>query len=296
MTLYAASVALTVGELVALPHLRLEVVAGAAGLARRIVWAHASDLDAPWAYLAEDELLLANGMGVPDGASRQVGFIQQLEATRIAALGLGTDAALDRLSPEALAACDELRLPLLRVPDDLPFVAIARSVADANQREEHRRLALTTRVYDLVRQAAVRDRRDVWLLERIAALLECHIVVFDAATGDVLRSSRGPHDRLAVDVARERLGRQPGGGDSALKRLQVAGDDGFAIPMPSDEGRTLVCYGAQIPAYALMQHAAAAVAIELALACSTTFSTARSTRRRRPPSCATTGSPSLPTA
>src|SRR5260370_42630275 len=49
---------ITVRELLQLPHLRLTLTAGAAGLDRQVSWVHSSDLPNPWEWLGPAELLL----------------------------------------------------------------------------------------------------------------------------------------------------------------------------------------------------------------------------------------------
>jgi len=129
--------AITVGGLAELPHLGLSVVAGDSGLGRSISWANVSDLEEPWIYLAEGEMLLTNGLGLPSAEQQQLEFVQKLDSHRIAGIGLGGEEPFEKLFPSVHNRLNDLHLPLLRVPNDLPFVAIARAVADANQREEH---------------------------------------------------------------------------------------------------------------------------------------------------------------
>ncbi|HJY99838.1 MAG TPA: PucR family transcriptional regulator ligand-binding domain-containing protein, partial [Streptosporangiaceae bacterium] len=63
---------ITVRELLQLPHLRLTLTAGAAGLDRQISWVHSSDLPNPWQWLEPAELLLTNQEGLTPGDGAQV--------------------------------------------------------------------------------------------------------------------------------------------------------------------------------------------------------------------------------
>jgi PucR family transcriptional regulator, purine catabolism regulatory protein len=56
---------ITVAELIALPHLGLEVVAGIAGLEREVGWAHVCELEDPLPWLEGGELVMTTGMAVP---------------------------------------------------------------------------------------------------------------------------------------------------------------------------------------------------------------------------------------
>ena len=61
--------AITVGDLIAVPSLGTHVIAGAGGLGRSITWAHVCELAEPWSWFGENELLMTTGLGVPVGAA-----------------------------------------------------------------------------------------------------------------------------------------------------------------------------------------------------------------------------------
>ena len=72
--------ALTVRDLIQIPHLQLSLRAGAAGLDRAVTWAHASDLPNPWEWLGAGELLLTNGLGLAADGRGQVDYLDRLES------------------------------------------------------------------------------------------------------------------------------------------------------------------------------------------------------------------------
>src|SRR5690606_40900932 len=53
-------VAITVGDLVEMPQLKLGVLHGAAGLGRPVSWTHTSDLPAMWRWVTGGELVMTN--------------------------------------------------------------------------------------------------------------------------------------------------------------------------------------------------------------------------------------------
>src|SRR4051812_17532459 len=67
-------VVITLRELVGLPHLDLEVLAGRAGLAAPVRWAHVAEVEDPTPWLQGGELLIATGALLPAGAARQVAY------------------------------------------------------------------------------------------------------------------------------------------------------------------------------------------------------------------------------
>src|SRR5439155_657594 len=68
-----ARMSITVRELLQLPHLRLTLTAGQAGLGRQVSWVHSSDLPDPWEWLGPAELLLTNGARDVPQAGRGTG-------------------------------------------------------------------------------------------------------------------------------------------------------------------------------------------------------------------------------
>ena len=81
--------------------------------------------------------------------------------------------------PEFLEACDRLPLPVINIPYPLPFIAIARSVAESSLLEESRRLRQTARIYDLLRLAGPSEDNWLGLILGIEAELDASLFVVD---------------------------------------------------------------------------------------------------------------------
>jgi purine catabolism regulator len=169
--------AMTVAELLAEPQLGLSLIAGGDGLENRITWAHTSDLPRLWEWVTGGELMMTNGMSIPADAEGQVALVEALVAAGASALAIGDKMHAPRLRPELLAACDELAFPLLSIPFPLPFIAIARSVAESTMLEESQRLRQTARMYDLLRQTGTSGEEWRGLVEGIAANLDARVYV-----------------------------------------------------------------------------------------------------------------------
>lgn len=171
--------AITVAELVAEPQLGLTLLAGTAGRENRITWAHTSDLPRLWEWVTGGELMMTNGLSVPADAAGQVALARALVDSGASALAIGEKMHAPPLLPEFLDACDRLPLPLINVPYPLPFIAIARSVAEASLLEESRRLRQTARVYDLLRTAGASEDHWQSLVQRLATELDAELFVVD---------------------------------------------------------------------------------------------------------------------
>lgn len=128
----------TVQTLLDRSDLALTLLSPAAGLpaealAAQVSWAHSSDLADPTPFLDAGHVLLTTGTQFGDGAD-DPGFasdyVTRLRERGVAALGFGTE-VIRAGTPEALvAACTVQGLPLFEVPYRVPFIAIARTVAD----------------------------------------------------------------------------------------------------------------------------------------------------------------------
>ena len=153
--------AITVAELLAEPQLGLTLLAGSAGLGNRVTWAHTSDLPRLWEWITGGELMMTNGLSIPADPEGQVELAEALVSAGASALAIGEQMHAPELLPQFLEACDRLPLPLINIPYPLPFIAIARSVAESSLLEESRRLRQTARIYDLLRLAGPSENH--WL-------------------------------------------------------------------------------------------------------------------------------------
>jgi purine catabolism regulator len=251
-------------DLVDTPHLRLEVRAGAAGLDSPVSWAQTSDLEEPWSWLAGGELLMKNGCTLPDASRGQTALIRGLADKGICGIVIGLDSATPELTAAVVDLAEKLSFPILVVPYSVGFAAIGRAVAGGSGDAEGRRIAVTERVYQVIRQS-VNHPGSESALSQLSRDVACRLAVLDSTTGDVVldASARVPeHLRSAlVDDIAGRRGAVPG-------VLHVAVDDhrALAVEVPDEEPTVLVAYEfrAAPPDVVQLQHLASAVAVLLA--------------------------------
>lgn len=158
---------MTLRDLVDLAHLGLTVRAGAAGLNRPVRWAHVSELPNPAAWLEESELLLTTGIGVPAEPAAQVAYVTALTERRVAAIGIGRDGRAPQLSAEMLDAAEMRRFPVLEIPFELPFSAITRVVAVANEQTTHGRILAYLRIFETLSLSVSENLTPGALFERL---------------------------------------------------------------------------------------------------------------------------------
>ena len=208
--------AITVAELLAEPQLGLSLIAGASGLENQLTSAHTSDLPRLWEWVTGGEILMTNGMSIPEDAAGQVAMARSLVGAGAQALAIGAKMHAPELQPEFLAVCDELSLPIVNVPFPLPFTAIARSVATASQSEEFRRLRQTARIYELLRLPSAAEGQWAALVQGIATVLKSNIFVVDKRCLHPWH----PEGAGLPDDVREQVGRFTGGHAEAAKSFQ----------------------------------------------------------------------------
>ncbi|MBK8461152.1 MAG: PucR family transcriptional regulator ligand-binding domain-containing protein [Micropruina sp.] len=112
----------TVTDLLRLPVLHGSlVVAGHAGLGRRITAVNVMEVPDIESFVHEGDLLLTTAYPLRDRSGDLAGLIQALSDRGLAGLAVKLGRYLDELPAEAVVRADALAFPLLVVPDNLSF-------------------------------------------------------------------------------------------------------------------------------------------------------------------------------
>jgi len=143
-----------VEDLLRSPALQLRLIAGEAGTARRVAWAHVSELEDPTPWLFGSEMIMTTGIGVPRAAERQRAYLQRLDDAGVACLALSEGLMVPPLTRAFLAAAGERGFPVVEVPIPVPFMAISQEVAAATAGDTGRRLNAQLQVFGAVQWLA----------------------------------------------------------------------------------------------------------------------------------------------
>ncbi|MDR6905332.1 purine catabolism regulator [Agromyces sp. 3263] len=199
-----------------------------------VLWAHTSDLADPTPFLDAGHMLLTTGTqfeaGEAGGGAGGVGqadfaeaYVRRLREAGIAALGFGAG-VVRAGTPEALVdACTRQGLPLVEVPYRVPFIAIARLVADLLAEDAYARQAWALAAQRAISLAALRPDGLSATLAELSHRLGAWVGLVDAS-GSLDREA--PSDGLGQPA----LGEVVGEARSMLRRGQrasrtlVAGD------------------------------------------------------------------------
>ncbi|MFJ4682945.1 PucR family transcriptional regulator [Streptomyces sp. NPDC088789] len=253
----------TIQTVLDLPHLRLSLFSGAAGLGREVSWAHASDLDSPWDWMAGGELLMRNGRTLPAAGGAQAALVERCAEAGASGILIGEDPDTPELSHALAAAADRHSLAVLRAAYSVSFVAVSRAVADANTGETSARFGQIEKIYGALRDSLASRTGDS-PTARLGRELGCRLLLLDTATAnpvDPAGTAPDPALRRAVLAAvSDHDGHIPG----VLHVPFPGGPQVLAVEVPGEEPTVLVTVGLPGSDTSLLHHLATAAAVETA--------------------------------
>ncbi|MGV8911423.1 MAG: PucR family transcriptional regulator [Rhodoglobus sp.] len=200
----------TISWLLTKKHLRLTVVdeSHSERMAAPISWVHSSDLDDPTPFLSAGNVLLTDGaqFGFDNAAENYDydSYVTRLVDAGIVGLGFATH-FLHQGMPAGLArACARAGLPLIDVPDRVPFIAVIREVADQIAAERSRRMEWSISAHKAISRAALRPNGLRSILIELERQLSCWVGLFDTTGNPVLVPvQQRSDDRFAAPVRDE---------------------------------------------------------------------------------------------
>lgn len=253
---------LTIQQITELPHLGTRFLAGESGGRRLALWAHTCELPDPWKWLGTGDLLLTDGYSFPEDSAGQCAFLQQLHAANLSGLVLAQGQRAAALTAEGAAQADDLAFPVLETAYSVPFVTVARTVAESNSHESRKRLNAILRVYDVVRRGAADGPRHAGLLSRLATEIGMSLHVVDLEAMVTTLDSESAPDRL-VDFISAQLSakhRLP-----AFNRVDVHGRAFVVLPLGDSSSLVLAAAprSEDVPMdLTVLQHIVAIVGLE----------------------------------
>ncbi|MEU0834854.1 PucR family transcriptional regulator [Streptomyces sp. NPDC005969] len=183
-------------ELLAREELRLRRIAGPDHA--DLWWVHTSEMADPYPYLLGGELLLSAGVLLKDPAT----YVARLVEAGAAALGFGVTPVHDSVPQALIEACDRHGLPLVEVPPETPFTAIARAVWRLMAEARHRELRRVTRAQQALATAAARPDPVPAVLHQLAAQFSGWAVLLSAAGEELHAAGRRPPPEVRAALAR----------------------------------------------------------------------------------------------
>lgn len=252
---------MTVAELLDVPNLKLELLAGEEGLGRPLAWAHVCEMPDPTGWLNGGELVLSTGMALSRQPTEQCDYLRRLHAVDAGAVLFGDTPWAKELSHQAREVADSLPFPVLWAPHEVPYISVVRAVVERSEKQAYSRMQKLQSAYELVRDAAYRGSSPHALLDQLARLTQCDLSVLELPHGNTLFGRRSPEAALRDALVLEglRLPRLP-----AVVRLPVETGVALALPINGTRPAVLLAHAKRHkPDTALLQHVATMFASEL---------------------------------
>ena len=161
------------------------VVAGLAGLEHDVLWVHIVDLPDPLPWVRPGQLLLTTGYAWPRDEEAQRALVRALAERNLAGLGMAVPHFFEHFSQAAHEEADQVALPLLEVPWDIPFVQITEALHRAILDEQYQVIEQS----EVIHRALTRAALEAGSLQEIAATLGRLIqraITFEDTDGRVL--------------------------------------------------------------------------------------------------------------
>ncbi|MFF8411841.1 PucR family transcriptional regulator [Streptomyces omiyaensis] len=224
--------------LLARRELGLRLLAGPEEVA--LHWVHTSEMADPYPYLLGGELLMTAGVQLTDPAR----YVERVVEAGAAALGFGVTPVYDTVPAELVAACARHGLPLIEVPPETPFTAVARALWRLMAEARLRELRRVTEAQQSLATAAARPAPVPAVLGALASRLGGRAVLFAADGTESAAAGRetGPEAARALAELAGVVGPRPGGPASAsgeggglkLAAYALGGGDGLALGVATE--------------------------------------------------------------
>jgi purine catabolism regulator len=221
---------ITVRDLLDAPELRFSLAAGSdEALDRVVVAAHVSELTNPSPWLQGGELLMTAGLMLEKALDGYREYLQDCRRGGVSGvvLGLGADLPFQRAPADLVLAAEEVGLPLLVLPDPIPFIAVTKWVfarIAAEERQEWQDAVAITR--ELTRAAATATPLES-LLTTWSTALGTSVLVTDL--NGVPLSSYGDGVDDLVAQSHDLVQRTVGEGVRSLSTSSLDGEHGVEV-------------------------------------------------------------------
>ena len=210
----------TVAEVLALPVLRRSmprVVAGSAGLDRRVRWVHAAEVADIAHLLRGGELVLTTGIALSSEPAALAGYVDELANVRAAGVVIELVRRWNDQLPAALVAAAERRsLPLITLARETRFVAITEAVGALILDAQVEELRAAEAIHERFNALTVSGAEPAEILREVARTVQLPVVLETLS-----------HHVLGYDAAGERPNELLSNWEARSRAVVVPGRTGY---------------------------------------------------------------------
>lgn len=190
---------------------RPEVVAGTRSLDRLVRWAHVSELPDIAGQLRGGEVILSNGLVLPDGDQELRAYVADLYSVGAAGLLIELGRRFQgSLPPALLEAAEDCGLPIVALHQETRFVSITEAVHSLVSDSQLSELRISEELHQAFTEMSV-EGADVSEVIRQAASLSGYPVVLENLA----------HQVLAYDTAGQEVGHVLAGWELRSRALKI---------------------------------------------------------------------------
>ncbi|WP_217545653.1 PucR family transcriptional regulator [Streptomyces sp. GbtcB6] len=196
--------AVPLAALLAREDLALRQIAGPSDPPPVVHAAHTSEMADPYPYLLGGELLLTAGVHIPDAAGSGTYFddyVSRIVAAGGAALGFGVAPVHDTVPRALVEACDTYGLPLVEVPPQTPFTAVARAVWQLLAQARLAELRRVTEAQQSLATAAARPDPVPSVLRQLAQRVGGWTALYGPEGAEIASAGRRPEAPQTASLA-----------------------------------------------------------------------------------------------
>jgi purine catabolism regulator len=161
------------------------VVAGAAGLEREVRWVHIVDLPDLLPWVRPGQFLLTTGYAWLRDEDAQRALVRALTERNLAGIGLAVPQFFDHFSDAACDEANQVALPLLEIPWDIPFAHITEAAHRAILAEQYRVIEQSEAIHRALTRAALEAESLQDLAATLGRLID-RAITFEDPNGRVL--------------------------------------------------------------------------------------------------------------
>jgi len=180
---------LTVKDMLKLPILRdAKLVSGEKGLDRIVRYVDIMEVPDVKEWLREGEFILTTGYSIRHDPVLLLDVIEQLSLAGAAALGIKPERFMSGIPQEALQLADRHNLPIIQIPNGIPYIDITYTVMEHILDKQAALLRRSEEVYKTLTNLVLNNSGIQVVADNVAELVKCPIWIV-GVDGELLVSS-----------------------------------------------------------------------------------------------------------